>query len=273
MSNEKKLPTKVLKSLWTARWALDQAIDRGRSDVFDLIWDSVAQAKADLMTVDKFDPEKEDPVVNEKEVEMPVFAEKKGKAAVALIVGHTLAAAGAMAASPIGMQEYHYWTSQMPIHQREMEKRGIATKVFFRDQGGIAGAYREARQWLLTHDDKVCCLIEYHFNAFNKKAMGTETLHSDKTDAKGIQERVFAQMIQDAMVKAYGRTGRGNRGLKNLASRGEAGFVNLVQVVNRPSVLLEPFFGDNPDEVKLAREKELQLAQELAEAVVQFSLI
>lgn len=273
MGGQRKFPTRILKSLWTARWALDQVIELGREEALDLVWDSVAQAKADMVTIDEFDPEKEDPAVNEHDVAMPDLSAKKGKGAVALIVGHTKNAAGAMGVAPIGTQEYFYWTSQMASHQRAMELKGLTTKVFYRDGVGIAGAYKAAREWLKTQDDKVCMLIEYHFNAHkNSAAFGTETLHSDKTDGPGVQERVFAQMIQDAMVKCYGRKGSGNRGLKNLASRGEAGFVNLVQVVNRPSVLIEPFFGSNPSDAKLAREKEIQLAEELAEAVYQFSL-
>lgn len=260
---------KQLDQLYTARWALSEAInhitsggDTGTFEHLDLVSDIVAQVKGDIITKELL----EGPLKN-----LPDLSEKKGHAAVALIVGHTKSAAGAVGADPIGVQEYHYWTSQMPIHQQAFKDLEIESKVFYRDGVGIAGAYKAAQEWLKVHDDKICVLIEYHFNAAKGPAFGTETLHSDKSDAKGVQEKRFAQIVQDQMVKCYGRTGKGNRGLKNLGNRGEAGFFNLVQIVNRPSVLIEPFFGDNPEEAVLAKNKEKELANALALAVQLFA--
>ena len=267
-----------MDKLYTARWAITEALENGRMELLDTAWDMIAQAKADHITQDvlkDIEDVKEtlDEISKQKpKDELPDLSEKK-QIAVAMIVGHTRAAGGAVAAAPISMNEYTYWSREMYAHQEAFSELGIVSKVFYRDNIGIAGAYREAKKWLNAHVNMVQVLIEYHFNAFNKKAFGTETLHSNKRDARGVQERVFAQMIQDAMVKTYNRTGRGNRGLKNLATPGESGFYNLVQVVDRPSILIEPFFGDNPSEAALAKKHERDLPRNIALAVKNFGEI
>jgi len=77
---------------------------------------------------------------------------------------------------------------------------------------------------------------------YNGKATGSETLVSDIKDDPGVDERALAAEIQTRIVDAMGLR---NRGLKFLASRGERGFYNLSRVCDVPSILIEPFFGDN----------------------------
>jgi N-acetylmuramoyl-L-alanine amidase len=43
---------KIKDSLFTARWALTEAIDKNDFEKLDLAWDSIAQAKADIITED-----------------------------------------------------------------------------------------------------------------------------------------------------------------------------------------------------------------------------
>lgn len=46
------MSNKIKDSLYTARWALTEAIEHGAYEKLDLAWDSIAQAKADIITSD-----------------------------------------------------------------------------------------------------------------------------------------------------------------------------------------------------------------------------
>ena len=78
-------------------------------------------------------------------------------------------------------------------------------------------------------------------------------------------EKEFARLVQRQMSGVFRRSGSEDRGIKDRPlSRGERGYYNVNQLFCMPSILIEPFFGDNKTDAKAAVEKK----QELAEAII-----
>jgi len=171
---------------------------------------------------------------------------------LALVVGHTKAAAGAFAGAPISQSEYPWNTDlaeRMKAYGNGALSSSLAVEVFTRDEGGVAGAYRRARAWSAD------AAIELHFNAASPAATGTETLYLTPASA------VFAAAIQTAMVEALGLRDRGIK-TPDEASGGR-GAANLRQMGARPSILIEPFFGSNPSDRATAHDRKQALAERL----------
>ena len=195
---------------------------------------------------------------NEEKAEKPdgffkkLFGEKKidysshGK--LAFVVGHERGAPGAYGVKPLGRYEYD-WSRDLGIMVNELAaKRGIEARMFFRDGIGIKGAYRSVKQW------KPDVTLESHFNAFNSKAQGTETLIGSS------QSKRWGEIVHKNVCEAFSRNGN-SRGVK-LITPGGRGYLNLTQI--HTSCLIEPFFGDNTEEAKLAVDR----IDELALAIV-----
>lgn len=179
---------------------------------------------------------------------------------LAIIVGHTSRRSGAHAVAPLSSNEYQYNNQVARLIKSYAGEKGLEAEIFLRDQVGIPGAYEKASEW---EPDAIC---ELHFNAANGRARGTEILYSDVRDQMGIHEKEFAEIMQKDLCALFNRQGSQDRGIKNRTGRsGERGFTNLSQNFSVPSILLEPFFGDNPDDAKLG----LQLQGEYAKAVVE----
>lgn len=185
----------------------------------------------------------------------PATAAKTGK--LALVVGHERLKEGAWAGSPINAGEW-VWNSDLAKRTQAFAKaRGHGCEIFFRDGVGVSGAYSKAVAYGPN------AIVELHFNSATPAAYGTETLFIDTNDATGVRELAFAQATQDAMCKALGRTGKGNRGLKELGEHDKRGLYNITRTSKIPSILIEPFFGSNPDECKLAHERKQAIAESL----------
>lgn len=181
---------------------------------------------------------------------------------IALIVGHTQKRQGAPGAYPIASSEYRYNTGLAELAAQFARSRAHEVEIFFRDGGGIAAAYDAVAEW------EADCAIELHFNAFNGQVAGTETLYCDDQDHKRVHEFEFATLVQQHMCRVFERSGRGDRGLKKRPlSAGERGYFSVNQLFHIPSVLVEPFFGDNREEAKLAVERKQELAEGLVLAV------
>ncbi len=180
-----------------------------------------------------------------------------GNNKLAIVVGHTRLAPGASGVAPISASEYTWNTDLAQKIKAHAATKGVAVEIFFRDGHGISGAYAQVRQWGAR------AAIELHFNAFNGRALGTETLHG--TSFAGSQ--AWAKAVQAAMVTLYGRgTGLpGNRGLKPAPphDRGRASVNALSSIA---SCLIEPFFGDNPAEAALGQSRKQGLAEALVAA-------
>ena len=91
-------------------------------------------------------------------------------------------------------------------------------------------------------------IIELHFNAAEKPAArGTETLYGKVNP----DSRRLADLMQDSMVRVFGRGGSANRGVKVRRSD-DRGFTSVTAAPTVPSALVEPFFGSNGGECQLA---------------------
>ena len=116
-------------------------------------------------------------------------------------------------------------------------------KVFWRKGRGIAGVAKDAMAW---NPD---ITVELHNNSFNKIAKGCEVLVIKK-------DHVSLKCGQDFAAKyckEFGRVMRDGDGVKELEGSDRGAF-SLKQVNDPPpSILLEPFFGDNKNDWMEAR--------------------
>lgn len=180
---------------------------------------------------------------------------------LAIIIGHSKSAPGALAVAPINQHEYFYNTEVAQEMYRYARELGLDCCIFTRDDGGVKGAYARAREWA---GSEPAVAIELHFNAANGKASGTETLY----DAEPASNKEFAHEIQAAMCALFNRTGKQNRGAK-LIERGDRGHANLAECT-MIGCLVEPFFGDNKDDAELGERLKMQYARALVGAVKKY---
>lgn len=197
-----------------------------------------------------FDCLKKKPVRELPEPDQPIY----GKLGV--IVGHTKRAKGARFYH--GGAEYDYNLGLAKDIKRHADRaRTLDCSIFTRDSGGISGAYSAALQ--------AGCdvIIELHFNAFNGKVKGTETLCT--TDQ---QDRDFAGLVHKACCEAM-RRGDNSRGVKVL-SRSSRGGRNVYSAGMVPNCLIEPFFGDNEDDAGTGLKYKNDLADRIVGACCEY---
>ena len=175
-------------------------------------------------------------------------------AKLAIVVGHTKQRPGASSLPPIDQSEYPWNTDLARLMLEHAAKTGLNAKTFFRDNIGVRGAYKQAKDWGAS------LVVELHFNSFARpSANGTETLYGT-TVAKP-----FASAIQQAMLNALGLR---DRGIKDHSTgRGSS---SLTALPNTPTVIIEPFFGSNPDDVATAFSRKSELSKSLVEAAQNF---
>lgn len=161
---------------------------------------------------------------------------------LAIVVGHDVKGKGATSVAPLNLQEYDFNLQIAQDVYRKAMEHGIACRIFLRNGIGIRGVYEQVAQWA----DKNTVCIELHFNSFNGKAQGTETLF-DKSPTDSIE---FAREIHNGICELFKRKDKTNRGLK-LIEQGDRGYLNL-NLCQIPSCIVEPFFGDNTEDAKLA---------------------
>ena len=85
-------------------------------------------------------------------------------------------------------------------------------------------------------------VLELHFNGFNTKSTGVETFYHHKS-SKG---KYYAEKFNDICVRWTALKLRGAKPLNNSKQNG-FGFLNSNK---HPSILIEPFFGDNESDRK-----------------------
>lgn len=235
------------EKLYTIRWHVNKLIPDGedKSEILRLLSDLLG--------------EKEKAPTNERETLDP---DDKKKIKLAIIVGHEKRAGGAdFAISSAYKDEYSYNTAIANLCNTFISSgaySNIQLKIIFRDGIGISGAYNVAKEWGCD------CCIELHYNAYNTKASGSETLTT--VDA---QDKLFAQIIHNEICLALSRGGQ-SRVLKIL-SRGDRGGGNIYAMPGSANCLVEPFFGDNPTEAKLALDRMDQYAKCLLDGCVKWA--
>lgn len=186
--------------------------------------------------------------------ELPTHEEKPALH-LALIVGHTKESSGA---EMHGTRESEYEFNSRIAGIITGMADGLKVSTIFRDNIGIKGAYEKANE--IAAD--VC--IELHFNAFNKQAFGTSTLCSTFND-----DIEFAKIVHMFMCRAFERKDA-SRGVKVIPFSARGG-KSVYSFENGPNCLVEPFFGDNEQEAKLAYLKEEAYATALIHAIKYWS--
>jgi N-acetylmuramoyl-L-alanine amidase len=215
--------------------------------------DSIQRTKFLSAELEKFATDQiEGKVEEERETPEP---DEVFKPLLVLIVGHTKIAPGASLAT--GGNEYDYNSAVARIAQSyASEENKINVEIVFRDGIGIDGAYNQAE--ILGPD----ACVELHFNAFNKKVKGTETLSTQ--DGVDI---VFAEAMHSMMCEVFERKGV-SRDVKILP-RSARGGRNIYSLPGYANCLVEPFFGDNEEEAKLALKKQAVYAKGLVNAATE----
>lgn len=159
-----------------------------------------------------------------------------------VIVGHTKQAQGAVmehGGKKISEYEYNQEIAKKMVLAASKYPR-LMVSTIFRDKAGISGAYNEAR--------KMGCdaVIELHFNAFDKKVKGTETLCTpDKNDIE------FANVVHRSMCETFQRIGA-SRGVR-VIGRSVRGAPNVYAFPEGVNCLVEPFFGDAEADMAISK--------------------
>jgi N-acetylmuramoyl-L-alanine amidase len=179
---------------------------------------------------------------------------------LAVVVGHTKESPGAYSAQPLRLSEYDYNTQVAQEMYRYAMEKGLQTKIFTRDSGGLTKAYKEINEY--CKDDGV--VIELHLNAFNGKAKGTETLF----DMEPTESIDFAREIHEVMLAVFNRKGKEDRGIKKRLP-GDRGYLNLA-LCKAPSCIVEPAFCDNRDEAQILMERQKDYAASLVDGVFNY---
>lgn len=155
----------------------------------------------------------------------------------AVCVGHSRTGdSGAVSAG--GQSE---WLYNVPVAAKvEDLLTSAGVNVLRLDEYQGAG-YSSSMSWLSDELDRfgADCALELHFNAANKKAQGFEYLYWHSSS----RGKELAAAVHRAHSAAFGGVDRGVKP-KTSADRG-SGFLSGPAC---PSIICEPFFGDNPSE-------------------------
>ncbi len=182
---------------------------------------------------------------------------------LAIIIGHSEGAQGAMALPPLGQSEYEYNTGLADLIASHSEQYNLDCRIFNRNIG-LLTAYKNVNAWVVGQR---ACAIELHFNAAEAaSARGSETLYTGEV----AESPRLAETVQKYMCIALQRQPGQNRGTKLLGAN-DRGHYNLT-LAKCASVIVEPFFGSNPDECQLALQYKSSYASSLAFAA-QFYLL
>lgn len=168
---------------------------------------------------------------------------------VALIVGHSQSSQGASNAN--GMTEWafnHVLASLVANHLTASGK--VKPVLIHRD------TYSELPE--KVNETGADIAVSFHANAFNTEATGSEVLYYHRS----IKGRKLADIMQFAATDALGLTDRGIKP-KNESDRGG----HLLRHTSMPCVIVEPFFIDNSADLKIAMEKQCELAKNYAHAI------
>lgn len=178
-----------------------------------------------------------------KDAPLPLASEQVVHLGV--IVGHTKDAQGAeLVDGTKRMTEYAYNSEiAKKIEVNALKFPRIKVTTFFRDGVGISGAYNAARKAGCD------CVIELHFNAFNKQVKGTETLCTpDKGDIE------FANIVHRNMCTLFQRVGA-SRGVR-VIGRSVRGAPNVYAFPEGVNCLVEPFFGDSEGNIGISKSED-----------------
>lgn len=166
---------------------------------------------------------------------------------ILLIVGHSPRSPGARNLGPTmepgdDLYEYHFNRPIVKHLLNVLKNRGVdAAMDLYQPRGGNVARWNGASK----------LLIEFHCNAFDRMATGTEVLYA----AGSVKGEVAADIMQDHLVAVLGLPSRGSRP-KVRSDRG--GY--LLWGVSQVTLIPEPFFIDNDADLATARKTNLVTA-------------
>lgn len=169
----------------------------------------------------------------------------------ALVIGHTEKRPGARC-DVLKANEYH-WNEPIAREVKEITDRNGEVDVQL--------VYR-TRYSTLPHEINDLApdfIVSLHFNSASKSATGTETLYWKSSS----QAKSLAQIFQDAMLDTLGLRDRGVKGLTSPKDRGAP----LLRRTNAPCIILEPFFGSNNKDGRIAKSNRDNLVAAYATAI------
>lgn len=175
---------------------------------------------------------------------------------VALIIGHSFEDKGAVNKTT-GIQEFDYNERLVErIHKTLSTLDNVESEIVYRST--YSGLPTKVNA---TNAD---IAIEFHANAHNTLVSGTEMLYWH-TSKKGKQ---LANLFQYAALDALGLS---NRGVKAIDSARRGG--HLLQKTRMPTIICEPFFIDNDDDLHTAQQEFERLAERFVVAISEYASI
>lgn len=178
---------------------------------------------------------------------------------LAVVVGHTKDDKGAF--SPFLKKSEYDWNGDLAAEMIKVP--GIDVQVFWRDGVGISGAYAAGEQWGAD------AFVELHFNSsHNSTSTGTGVLYQSPVSKQlairvslGIQAVLglgYWPQGSNGVCTPYQASGKQERGKKSLTAS------------KKPSVLIESFFGSNPNDCRMADACRADLAMAIVSSVISF---
>ena len=180
---------------------------------------------------------------------------------IGVCIGHSRAGdKGAVSVS--GMSEWLYHMDVLPHLTMWLESAGhTVVEVDHYEGSDYRSAMRYVAEKLRSESVDFC--LELHFNAANGKARGFEHLYW-VTSERGMQ---LARCLNHAHAIAFGHI-HPNRGIKprNANNRGSL----FLRLTHCPAVIVESFFGDNPDDWDAFKDAPEMLASTIAAGCLQY---
>ncbi len=162
---------------------------------------------------------------------------------LALCVGHSRKINGRTeggAVSVAGVNEWAYNSELARLILDHLSEMGIEAFIVSEYQGN---GYTAAQKWLASYIKSrgATVAVEAHFNSSdNPSATGHETLFW----ASSVKGRQLAKDVDSAMLEMFPDFKQ--RGIKPKGS-GDRG-AEFLKLTSCPSIILEPFFGSNPED-------------------------
>lgn len=178
---------------------------------------------------------------------------------IAIIIGHNEKKQGAVNDSS-GVTEYTFNKPLAFMIGTILANAGHTPVVVYRDS-----TYRKLPSDV--NKTGASLAISLHCNAFDDDPNGSEVLYYTKS-TKG---KALAGSIQAEVVKCLGLKDRGLRpcDYDHIGKAGDKGGY-LLKYTNMPCVLVEPFFLDADSSLELAEAKKPELAQAIANGIINY---
>lgn len=177
---------------------------------------------------------------------------------VAICVGHSRKGDRG-AVNVKGDSEWKYNSKVAKALKKELTYRGIDSKVYSSYEGKT---YREAMDFIKSKlkEDGADLALELHFNAYTGRAKGCSMLYNNPNS----KSKRLAEELQFWVLTDFDTIDRGTKGL----NKGDRGLL-FAENDYIPTVLCEPFFGDNRQDCELFSDYRL-LASSYASGIEEF---